>query len=402
MRHKFLVGFLVLALAAFGIVPAAAQDEFVFGVVLVGPDNDAGWSQAHYEGGRYVEAQIPGTRMLWFESLNPVDNPQTDLMGVVTEFVDQGARLIFTTSDDFQAETDAVATAFPDITFIHISGDQVLTGDAPPNVGNLMGQMEWGKLIGGCAAALATETGSIGYLGPLVNDETRRLAASAYLGARYCYEHYKGGDADDLVFDVVWIGFWVPTPDTLDPTEVTDSFFDGGADVVISGIDTPQAIQTAGVRAQEGERVFAVPYDHVGACDLAPDVCLGVPYFNWGPSYVEIVQSAIDGTWQPSWDWVGPDWSDLNNLATTHVGFENGPALTEVQSAQLDEFIADLAEYATNPFVPASFALWSGPLTLKESGEELAAAGEIVSALDVWYLPELLAGMIGDSFTQGN
>ncbi|MDL1893565.1 hypothetical protein FBQ87_11860 [Sphingobacteriales bacterium CHB3] len=57
-----------------------------------------------------------------------------------------------------------------------------------------------GKLMAGCAAGLATNTGSIGYLGPLINDETRRLAASAYLGARYCYEHYKGGNPADLTF----------------------------------------------------------------------------------------------------------------------------------------------------------------------------------------------------------
>ena len=42
-------------------------------------------------------------------------------------------------------------------------------------------------MIAGCAAALTTKTGQIGYLGPLINDETRRLASSAYLGAKYCW-----------------------------------------------------------------------------------------------------------------------------------------------------------------------------------------------------------------------
>ena len=51
-----------------------------------------------------------------------------------------------------------------------------------------MGTMEYGKMMAGCAAALTTQTGQIGYLGPLINYETRRLAASAYLGARHCYE----------------------------------------------------------------------------------------------------------------------------------------------------------------------------------------------------------------------
>jgi simple sugar transport system substrate-binding protein len=122
-----------------------------------------------------------------FEELNTAAHPEATL-GDVDNMVDQGAMLIFTTSDEFEEDTLGVAEEFPDITFINVSGDDAYTGEAPANLGNVMGQMEWAKLIAGCAAALATDTGSIGYLGPLINDETRRLAVSAYLGARYCYE----------------------------------------------------------------------------------------------------------------------------------------------------------------------------------------------------------------------
>jgi simple sugar transport system substrate-binding protein len=396
-RKGLLFVIAALAFVALAVAPAFAQDEFVFGLVLVGPENDRGWSQAHYEAGLYVQEHVPGSRMIFFPSLNPADAPETTLLDVATELVDQGAQVIFTTSDAFEEDTDAVAAAFPDVPFINISGDNYLTGEAPANVGNLMGQAEWSKIIAGCAAGLATETGSIGYLGPLINGETRRFASSAYLGARYCYEHYKGGNPDDLTFTVTWIGFWFNIPGvTLDPTEETNTFFDSGADVVLSGIDTTEAITIAGQRAAQGETVWAVPYDYVGACDIAPDVCLGVPYFNWGPSYTAVIQSVQDGTWSPSWDWVGPDWSDINNPETSAVGFVKGPGLTEDQSAQLDSFIADLAAYATNPFVPNSFALWSGPINLQD-GTELAAAGQLVDPLDVWYLPQILEGMVGAS-----
>ena len=125
------------------------RTPFVFGLVLVGPQNDHGWSQAHYEAGQYVEQHVPGTKMLSFASLNPGDNPQSTLQDVVSDMVDQGAKLIFTTSDDFQNDTDPVAQNFPDVTFINDSGDHVLAGTAPANVGNLMGKMEWTKLIAG-------------------------------------------------------------------------------------------------------------------------------------------------------------------------------------------------------------------------------------------------------------
>jgi simple sugar transport system substrate-binding protein len=400
MRQK--VGLFVLVCALLGVValPALAQDEFVFGVVLVGPENDRGWSQAHYEGGLYVEEVVPGARMIYFPSLNPADAPETTLLDVVDEMVDQGARVIFTASDAFEEDTNRVAEAFPDVVFINISGDDALTGSAPPNVGNLMGQMEWGKLMAGCAAGLTTQTGSIGYLGPLINGETRRLAASAYLGARYCYETYAGGNPNDLTFTVTWIGFWFNIPGvTLDPNEETNSFYNSGVDVVISGIDTTEAIVVAGQRAARGEQVWAVPYDYIGACEEAPEVCLGVPYFHWGPDYAEIVRAVMDGTWSQDWEWVGPDWSDINNLDTSAVGFIIGDGLSEEARVHLEDFIADLAAYATNPFIPPSIALWSGwagPLVLQD-GTVLAAEGELVDPLDVWYLGQLLQGMIGAS-----
>lgn len=403
MKNSFFFGCVgLLMMLTVTLAPTFAQDApedepFVFGLVLLGSENDHGWSQAHVEGGHYVERHVPGSKMLTFARLNPTDNPDTTLGNAVSDMVAQGARLIFTTSDEFQDDTDVVAQRFPGVTFVNISGDHALDGSAPPNVSNLMSKMEWGKLIAGCAAGLATRTGSIGYLGPLINAETRRLAASSYLGARYCLQHYQNVSPDDLIFTVTWIGYWFNQPGiTLDPTDEVNTFYEDGADVVISGIDTTEAITVAGQRAAAGEPVFAVPYDYAGACSIAPDVCLGVPYFNWGPSYTRVVLAVKNGTWRQNWDWVGLDWSDINNADTSAIGFTNGAALTDEQSAQLDEFIADLSSYANNPFVPDSFALWAGPLNFQD-GTLLAPAGQIVSPLDVWYLDQLLEGMTGAS-----
>jgi simple sugar transport system substrate-binding protein len=68
-----------------------------------------------------------------------------------------------------------------------------------------------------------------------------------------------------------------------------------------------------------------VPYDFVGACTPAPDVCLGVPYFNWGPDYLEEIRAAKAGNWQATFQWNDPDWSDINNHDTSMIGFVKGP-----------------------------------------------------------------------------
>ena len=371
------------------VVTEAPPAEFVFGIILVGPKNDHGWSQAHYEAGLYVEENLPGSRMIVFESLNPADKPEATLEGVVGDMVADGARLIFTTSDEFEEDTLGAAQNHPDVTFISISGDDVLTGQAAANEGNIMGRMELMKSIAGCAAALATETGRMAYLGPLINFETRRLVSSVYLGARYCYEHYRNLDPNSLQFVVTWIGFWFNIPGvTLDPTEVTTGFIDGGADVVISGIDTTEGIVVTGQRAAQGDRIWAIPYDYVGACDEAPEVCLGVPFFNWGPAYLATVQAVQDGSWQQAWDWNGPDWANMTDRDTSNVGWVNGPALAAEWGTPLDEFIAGLASGSIN--------VWTGPINLQD-GTVYLAEGAVATDDQIWYLPQLLEGMEGPS-----
>jgi simple sugar transport system substrate-binding protein len=396
MRSRtLLLVLLLVALAAIAIAPVAAQDDgIVFGLVLVGPKDDRGWSQAHYEGGLYTEEQVEGSSMLVFESLNPADSPETTLMDVVSLMVEEGASVIITTSDSFEEDTTGVAEAFPDVVFINISGDDVLVGTAPSNEGNFMAQTEVTHLIMGCAAALTTQTGKIGYMGALINSETRRIASSTYLGARYCYENYAGGDPDALEFEITWIGFWFPIPGvTLDASEETNSFYDRGFDVVLSGIDTIEMLTVASQRQAEGDEVYAETYNYREGCADAPDSCLGVPYYNWGIYYSQVLEDVMAGTWEQAWIWEAPDFEDPDNSI---AGFQFGDALTDENSDLLQQFVDELTAFTTDPDNADAFFLWQGPLNLQD-GTELVPEGESVSLNDIWYLPQLLEGMTGAS-----
>lgn len=375
--------------------PAAEQpaEQFVFGMLLVGPYNDNGWSQAHYEAGLYIEEKL-GAKLIYLDKVNPADRPGTTPDQLAEELVAQGAKLVIFNSDDMKDASTTFAKNNPDVFVIMASGDQVWEDgkayEPIANLTNIMGRMEYGKMIGGCAAALTTETGKIGYLGPLINDETRRLAASAYLGAKHCWEQ-AGNDPAALEFKVTWIGFWFHIPGfTTDPVDVSKDFYSTGFDVVISGIDNPVNLAEAQKFTSEGTPSFGVAYDYVAACSAAPDVCLGVPYFNWGPDYLTVIQSAIDGTWQSQFIFSGPDWSDINNHDTSAIGFVNGNALSAENAATLEAFIADLA---------GGLSLWTGPINLQD-GTAYLAAGEVATDQQVWYLPQLLEGMQGLSASE--
>ena len=413
---KVLGGFLAIAILAAACAPKAAEvpaaepvakeaeapaaeepaavpvepEEFIFGMLMVGPYNDHGWSQAHYDAGLYVEEKVPGAKMVYLDKVNVADRPGTTPAQLGEELVSKGAKIIIFNSDDMKDSAHEFALAHPDIYVIHASGDgNWKEGKDYKNIlnmANIMGRMEYGKMIAGCAAAMTSTTGKIGYLGPLINEETRRLASSVFLGAQYCWENYAKKDPADLTFEVNWIGFWFNIPGvTSDPTQVADGFFNNNFDVVVSGIDTTEALVEAVKMRADGKNVFAIPYDYKDACAEGADACLGVPYFNWGPAYVEVIKSAMAGSFKPFYAWNSPDWTDINNPDTSAVGFVKGSALSAETGAIVDKFIAELA---------SGLNLWKGPLNLQD-GTAYLADGETATDYQVWYLPQLLEGMVG-------
>jgi simple sugar transport system substrate-binding protein len=398
MYKKVILALVVIGLILLGYyfyvqqVPEKAEvpaEKFIFGMLLVGPFNDHGWSEAHFDGGKYVEQIIPDSKMIYIDKVNPADRPGVTITQLVDDLVEKGARLVIANSDDMKDGIREAARMHPEIHFIHISGDDVLTGKAPENLANLMGRMEYGKMMAGFAAALTTKTGKIGYLGPLINEETRRLAASCYLGARYAWEKVLKRDPNKLKFHVTWIGFWFNIPGvTADPTQVAQNFFNTGYDVVISGIDTTEAVVVGGQKRKEGKKVWAIPYDYVGACKGGSEVCLGVPFFNWGPGYVQFIKDSMSGNWESKWLWLGPDWADINDTKTSTVGFAAGPALSDSASQQLNAFIKDLGSGKLN--------LFTGPLYYQD-GNIFLKNDEKATDKKIWYMAQLLEGMEGQS-----
>ncbi|OLP20011.1 BMP family ABC transporter substrate-binding protein [Leptolyngbya sp. 'hensonii'] len=367
----------------------ASDKDYTVGMVLVGPRNDGGWNQAHFEATKFVMEKAPGVKFEYVDKVNPNDRPNVKGSQVADDLIAQGAKFIIFNSDDFKDDALETAKKHPDITVIHASGDYAWKEGKnfkdQKNLGNLMGQMEYGKMIAGCTAALATETGKIGYVGPLIQDETRRLVSAAYLGAKYCWEKYRGKKPEDLKFKVTWIGFWFNIPGvTLDPTKVSDDFYNGGYDVVLSGLDTPEVAVQGKKAASAGKKVKFLHYDLKTGCDLAPEICLGSPYFNWGPSYLDTIQRAKAGQYAGEFVWFKPDWKDLNG-AESGVGFSFGQALGKNQQ-QVETFIKGLGDGSIN--------LFQGPLKFQD-GTDFLKAGETATPQQIWYMPQLLQGIDG-------
>ncbi len=370
---------------------AAGGGDYTVGMVLVGPKNDGGWNQAQFEGIEAALKQVSGTKFEYVDKVNPADRPNVKGSQVADDLIAKGAKFVIFNSDDFKDDALETAKKHPNVTVIHASGDYAWKDGKnfknQANLGNIMGRMEYGKMIAGCAAALGTETGKIGYLGPLINDETRRYTSSAFLGAKYCWENYRKKQAKDLNFKVTWIGFWFNIPGkTLDPTKVADDYYNGGYDVVMSGIDTPEVAVQGKKAADAGKPVKFVHYDLASGCTLAPNICLGVPYYNWALPYADAIQKAKDGKYQSTFTWLGPDWKNLTGPSSM-VGFNSGNALGDNKKF-LDQFIAGLGDGSIN--------LFKGPIKFQD-GSDFLKEGQTATDQQIWYLPQLLAGMEGPS-----
>ena len=97
-----LLSFLAVMAVIFPTNVIAAAKPFVFGLLLVGPHNDQGISQAHYEGGRYVVEALAGTKMIYIDRANPSDRPDVTIVQLVDDMVVKGAKLIIANSVDMQ------------------------------------------------------------------------------------------------------------------------------------------------------------------------------------------------------------------------------------------------------------------------------------------------------------
>ncbi len=233
-------------------IPATKDGMLNVAMVLIGPHDDGGWSQAHYEGLLYVEENVPNTHIAYIENVpEGADSEQ-----VFRALARKGFDLIFGTSFGFMDPMETVAAEFPDSMFIHLTGIK----SNETNFGNLMGAMEDMKYLAGMlAGARAKKDGNpkLGYMATFPIPEEIRLGNAIALGMKKT--------CPECTMDVRWINTW---HDPVLEKEAAASLFDAGAQVVFTGADTPAV---ADVAQEKGK--WGVTYDWYGSCkvDALPD-----------------------------------------------------------------------------------------------------------------------------------
>jgi basic membrane protein A len=342
-------------------IPNVEKGKFNVAMVLIGPHDDGGWSQAHYEGLQYVEQNVPNVHTAYIESVpEGADSEQ-----VFRALSRKGFNLIFGTSYGFMDPMETVASEFPDIMYVHISGIK----SNGTNFGNLFGAMEVMKYLGGMlAGARAQQDGNLklGYMATFPIPEELRLGNAIALGMRKT--------CPECTMDVRWINTW---HDPVKEKEGAASLFDAGAWVVFTGADTPASADVA----QEKGR-WGVTYDWSGSCKV--ERCLTAPYWIWGPVYASVTERVNAGTYTPGWDYFDADSGGLGLY-----GFMEGETLTPGEAdlpAEVIQQVRDLVAAALKGEFNR-FSVFTGPI-YDNQGNLIVPEGQHLEQADLDQFPE--------------
>lgn len=347
-------------------IPDVVAGKFNVAAVLIGPHDDGGWSQAHYEGLLYLEKNMADSHVAYVENV-----PEgAEAEQVIRSLARKGFNLILTTSFGYMDATGTVAEEFPDLTFIHVSGYK----SNSKNFGNLMGAMEDMKYLAGMVAgSRAKKDGNpkIGYMATFPIPEELRLGNAFMLGAKKT--------CPECTMDVRWLNTW---HDPVIEKEAAASLFDAGSQVVFTGADTPAPADVATAKGKWG-----ITYDYVGSCKV--DGCLTTPYWNWGPVYTEIAKGVQDKTYKPGWHYFDAESGGLGLY-----GFMEGQQLTKGMAdlpAEDIQMVKDiLAKMLKGEFT--RFDVFSGEIK-DNKGNIVVPAGEKMVQADLDQFPPGAEGL---------
>ena len=341
-------------------IPDVAEGKFNVAMVLIGPHDDGGWSQAHYEGLQYVCENVADANVAYIELVpEGADSEQ-----VFRSLARKGFQFIIGTSFGYMDPMATVAEEFPDATFLHLTGFK----SNGKNFGNFFGAMEDFKYLAGMLAGSRAKTDGnpkLGYMATFPIPEELRLGNAIMRGAKVT--------CPECTMDVRFINTW---HDPVKERDGSASLFDAGAQVVFTGADTPAV---ADVAAEKGK--WGVTYDHPVSCKI--DACLTAPYWIWGPEYARIAESVKAGTYT-----AGYEYFDADSKAMGLFGFMEGetpqPGVADLPEADVQNVRDTLAKMLAGEFT--RFDVFAGPI-IDNTGKELLPAGQKLEQSDLDQFP---------------
>jgi basic membrane protein A and related proteins len=333
---------------------AKQASPFKVAWILVGPHNDGGWSQAHYDGMQYVQKTL-GSKVQTTYKENIAVGAQFDQ--TVASLSSQGYKLIFATSYGYV--TKALAAKYPTIDFEQATGTL-----QTKNVAEYFGRAEDTIFLSGMAAGAAAKCNTIGYVVAYPIPEVIRHTNAFTLGAQLTHPGVK--------VKIVWTNSWY---DPAAEKKAAQSLVSAGACALGQNVDSPATGQYA-----QSKGIPWVGYDS-DSSQFAPKSWLTASVYNWGPYYLKRVKEAMAGTWK-----TGFYYGSINDGFTKLAPY--GPGVT----AATKNMIAAKEKAIEN----GSFYEFTGPL-YDQNGKLRLKAGQRMTIPQLYSMNWLVKGVIGSA-----
>ncbi len=197
--------------AATAEAPAGAEaKEVKVALCMSGAANDQGWNQTAYEGA--VKAcEKYGMSLDYSENLTPAD-----IAAAFADYAAAGYDVVIGHGYEFGDPALEVAATYPDVIFICTEADA-----AADNVASYVMACEQTAYVEGVIAAMLTESGKVGAIGPLQGDSLVKIINGFEDGAKATKE--------DIVVESAWTNSFV---DTQLAQEAAEAMIDDGVDVI--------------------------------------------------------------------------------------------------------------------------------------------------------------------------
>jgi basic membrane protein A len=321
--------------------------------ILPGPRNDGGWSQAHYDGLKYVQKTLGNKVQTTFKE-SIATGPQ--LNQTVASLVNQGYQMIFGTSYGYFSKQ--LAAKYPKVLF-----EQATMIDTSKNLAEYFGAAEDTIYLSGMAAGAAAKCNTIGYVVAFPTPEIIRHTNAFALGAQSMHPGVK--------LKVVFTNSWF---DPAKEKKAAQGLHAAGACVLGQNVDSPATGQYA-----ESIGIPWAGYDS-NASNFAPKSWLTASVYNWGPYYLRRIKAAIAGTWKP-----GFYYGTINDGLTALAPFGPGvAAATKATILKKEKAIEN-----------GSFNEFTGPL-YDQSGKLAVPKGKRLTINQLYSMNWFVKGVIGN------
>ena len=305
------------------VVEAPKPEPLKIAFAYVGPVGDGGWTFAHDNARKAIEAEFGDKIKTSFVENVP---ESADAERVIRDMASQGNKLIFGTTFGYMEPMLKVATDHKDVKFEHATGFK-----QAENMRTYDSRTYEGAYMAGVIAGKMTKSNTLGVVASIPIPEVVRNINAFTMGAQSVNPKVKT--------KVVWVNEWFNPPKE---TEAATSLINSGADVLFQNTDSPAVLKTA---EEKGKRAFGWDSDMTA---YGPKAHLASAVINWAPYYIQATRDALEGKWMGG----GNTWSGVKEGAIDLVSVaDDVPADTKTKVEEIKAGLKD-----------GSFTIWKGPL----------------------------------------